>query len=88
MYQSISAKKIRTSSATPSRSSVTNYESTKSSLNSQGRKKNFAHQTGLGFYTREQQSTVRNVTRHARFKKKSDSEGESFFDRLYLCSVF
>ena len=46
LNQSISAKKIRTSS-TPSRSShpAGNYQSSKNSLNSQGRKKNFAHQT-------------------------------------------
>ena len=47
LNQSISAKKIRTSSSTPSRSShpAGNYQSSKNSLNSQGRKKNFTHQT-------------------------------------------
>ena len=47
LNQSISAKTIRTSSSTSSRSShpAGNYQSSKNSLNSQGRKKNFAHQT-------------------------------------------
>ena len=86
--QSISAKKIRTSSATPSRSSDANYQSTKSPLNSQERKKNFAPHTGQGFYTREQQIAVRNTTRHARFKKKSASEGKSFFLRALFLPGF
>ena len=55
LNQSISAKKIRTSSSTPSRSShpAGNYQSSKNSLNSQSRKKNFAHHTSQPRFPRK-----------------------------------